>query len=197
MWHSKQTFPFDSNGSHSSQPFWKDGANCTRGLWPAQQMKLKQFARGWFLGQRDDQLVCASQRSVSLGVHRVNHQFILEKFKFTIKRWEGIGENKIGGACKPYSLQSVIPERVEVFSITCVTQRTPNQPQRGDDHTIRSSCKSQHRQDHWQQHLKGKRPSILCAQRFEQHGNLTMNGKEFSLLVSYFMLKLLLLLNLW
>lgn len=100
------------------------------------------------LWQRDGQLGHATQRSVSLGVLRVNHQFILEKFKFTLKKLRGIKESKIGGAYKSYSLQSVIPERVEVFSITCVTQRTPNQPQQRDDHTICSSCESQHRQDH-------------------------------------------------
>lgn len=74
-------------------------------------------------------------------------------------------EWKYGDAYKSYSLQSVIPERVEVFPITRVAQRTPNQPQRGDDCAVHSSCKSQHSQDHRQHHLKGKRPSTSCARR--------------------------------
>lgn len=74
-------------------------------------------------------------------------------------------ESKYVEAYKSYSLQSAIPERVEVFPITRVTQRTPNQPQRGDDCAVCSSCKSQHSQDHRQQHLKGRRPSTSCARR--------------------------------
>lgn len=72
--------------SNSSHAFWKHDANCTRGLWQAQQMKLRKFAQGWFLGQRDHQLERATQRSVSLGVHRVNHQFILEKIQVYFKK---------------------------------------------------------------------------------------------------------------
>lgn len=41
----------------------------------------------------------------------------------------GIRESKVGGTYESYSLQSVVPERVEVFSITCVTERAPNQSQ--------------------------------------------------------------------
>lgn len=67
-----------------------------------------------------------AQRNVNLFVDQVDHQFTLEKFKFAIERW-GVGgwvwitESEVGGACKSYSLKSVIPERVEVFSITRVT----------------------------------------------------------------------------
>lgn len=166
MWHSYQTLPFDSSGSHRPGAFWERGETCTRGCWQAQQKKLRQFAQRWFLGQRDDQLEHATQRNVNLGVDRVDHP--LEKSKFAIKRCGGgIRESKIREACKSYSPQSVVSERVEVFSITCVAQRAPNEPQRGDDCTICSSCESQKSQDHWQQHLKGKRPPTSYAQRLE------------------------------
>lgn len=169
MWHTYQTFPFGSGGIHSSAAFWKSTATCKRGCWQARQKRLRQFAQRWSLVKEMTSWNKLAQRNMSLFIDQVDHQFTLEKFKFAIKRcvcvW-AIRESKVGGACTSYLLQSVIPERVEVFSITCVTQRAPNQPQWGDDHTIRSSRKSQHSQDHWQQHLKGKRPSTSHAQKY-------------------------------
>lgn len=64
-----------------------------------------------------------------------------------------------------YSLQGVVPERVGVVSIACITEGATEQTQRRNDHTVQSPSSALCGQKHREQHLQWNRARNSAMQR--------------------------------